>query len=344
MTRNSPLPANSTRLTLTRQWELLKLIPNRGPGATAHELQNRLRDAGHNSTKRTIERNLVELSRIFPLQCNDKSTPYGWYWAPGSSVELPSISLGEALILGLVEDRIRPLIPTFMLETLEARFNHARQKLEAMNKENPSARWLDKVSSVQPELRLVPPEIRRDVLEAIQQALMDDTQLNCRYYSAHKNQFHNFTLNPLGLVQRGQITYLIATAEPFDDTRQFGLHRFVEANSLANTCYKPDGFNLRNYVASGAMQFGMHGKIQLKAWVSQGLARLLQETPISNDMLLVEEDEGSSVTATVNDSWELKWWILSHAGSIQIQQPQELRAEIYQRLQTALGLHSQQGG
>lgn len=334
------MPANSTRHTLTRQWELLKLLPNRGPGLTALDLQNRLRDAGHDSTKRTIERDLVELSQIFPLQCNDKGTPYGWYWIPGSSAELPGVSLSEALTLRMVEDSIRPLIPAVMLKTLEARFNLARQKLEAMNKENPSARWLDKVSSVQPELTQIPAEIRGDLLDVIQHALMNDTQLSCRYYSAHKNQFHSFILNPLGLIQRAHTTYLIATAEPFDDVRQFVVHRFEEAHLLASACVKPDGFSLQDYVASGAMQFGTHQKIQLNAWVTEGLARLLQEAPLSDDMLLVEEDQGSSLTATVNDSWEFKWWVLSHAGSIQIRKPKHLRDEITQRLQAALELHA----
>lgn len=333
------MPSATSRSTLTRQWELLKLLPPKGPGLTTTELQSLLHDAGHSTTKRTIERDLVELSRLFPLQCNDKGMPYGWHWMPGKSAELPGITLGEALTLSLAEGTIRPLIPAFMLKTLEPRFNLARQKLEAMSEENPSARWLDKVANVQPELTQIPPEIKADLLDVIQQALMNDTQLSSRYYSAHKNQFHNFTLNPLGLVQRAHTTYLIATVEPFDDIRQFVVHRFEEAHLLASACSKPDGFNLKNYVESGAMQFGTHEKIQLEAWVSEGLARLLQESPISHDMLLDTEDEGSRLTATVNDSWELKWWILSHAGSIQVYKPKPLRDEIKQRLLAALELH-----
>lgn len=333
------VPSATSRSTLTRQWELLKLLPPKGPGITTLELQSLLSTAGYPTTKRTIERDLVELSRLFPLQCNSKGMPYGWHWMPGKSAELPGISLSEALTLRLVEDSIRPLIPAFMLKTLEPRFNLARQKLEAMSEENPSARWLDKVASVQPELSQTPPEIKADLLEIIQQALMNDTQLSCRYYSAHKNQFHNFTLNPLGLVQRAHATYLIASAEPFDDIRQFVVHRFEDARLLASACCKPDGFNLQDYVDSGAMQFGTHEKIQLEAWVSEGLARLLQEAPISHDMLLAAEDDGSKLTATVNDSWELKWWVLSHAGAIQVHKPQGLRDEITQRSRAALELH-----
>jgi predicted DNA-binding transcriptional regulator YafY len=333
------VPSTTSRSTLTRQWELLKLLPPKGPGLTTVELQRQLHEAGHPTSKRTIERDLIELSRLFPLQCNNKGMPYGWHWMPGKSAELPGITLGEALTLRLVESSLRPLIPGFMLKTLEPRFNLARQKLEAMSEENPSARWLGKVASVQPELTQLPPEIKVDLLDVIQQGLMNDTQLSCSYFSAHRNQVNKLTLNPLGLVQRAHTTYLIATAEPFDDIRQFALHRFEEAYGLPTQCRKPEGFDLQTYIDSGAMQFGTRDKIRLEAWVSDGLARLLREAPLSEDMRLVPEKEGSALTATVHESWELKWWILSHAGSIQVRHPLALRDEIHQRLQTALELH-----
>ena len=336
----SALPAASTRSTLTRQWELLKLLPAKAPGTTAAELQKLLSDAGYCTSKRTVERDLVELSRLFPLQCNDKGTPFGWHWTPGKSAELPGISLGEALTLRLVEGSLRPLIPTFMLKTLEPRFNLARQKLDAMSEENPSARWLDKVASVQPELSLQAPAIEAELLETVQQALLKDRQLDCRYYAAHKNQTHSLTLNPLGLVQRGHTSYLIATAEPFADIRQFVLHRFEEAGLLDSPCNGPEGFELQRYIADGAMQFGTQTRIRLRAWVSEGLARLIRETPIAADMQLIPTQDGATLTATLNDSWELKWWLLSHAGSIQVHEPQELRDEIVRRLQLALEQHA----
>lgn len=105
---------------------------------------------------------------------------------------------------------------------------------------------------------------------------------------------------------------------------------------------KPSDFNLPGYLAGGAMQFGTPAKIEIEAWVNGGLSRLLEETPLSNDMRLSPKEDGARLTATVNDSWELRWWILSHAGSIQIQQPAQLRDEICQRLRDALDLQQDQ--
>lgn len=76
------LPSNSTRQTIARQWRLLKLLPSQHPGTTSTHLHRALAEAGHSTSKRTIERDLNELAALFPLRCNDKGTPFGWYLRP----------------------------------------------------------------------------------------------------------------------------------------------------------------------------------------------------------------------------------------------------------------------
>ena len=272
------------------------------------------------------------------VESADKGTPYGWYWIPGSASELPGVSLSDALTLQLVESSLRPLIPSHMLKMLEPRFQQARLKLQALSEEVPAAQWIDKVASVHPELSLLPPTVDEQHLDTIQEALLHNRQLECSYYAAHKDRHHHFTLNPLALVQRGQVTYLLATVEPFEDIRQFALHRISAVQQIPLAAAKPDGFSLQTYLASGAMHFGTPATIKIAAWINEGLSRLLAETPLSNDMLLTPDEEGAHLTATVNDSWELRWWILSHAGSIQIRKPRSLRDEISQRLRSALEL------
>lgn len=83
------MPSHPTRHTIARQWQLLKLLPGRHPGMSSTQLQAALTTVGHTTSKRTVERDLVELAALFPLQCNSKGMPYGWYWQPG-------LSLGEA--------------------------------------------------------------------------------------------------------------------------------------------------------------------------------------------------------------------------------------------------------
>jgi len=329
------LPSAKTHSALNRQWELLQQLPKRAPGITVTELLTRLTAAGYNISRRSIERDLRDLSLVFPLQCNDGGTPFGWYWKPGVSVELQGITLSEAVSLALVEDAVRPLLPGSMLSVLEPRFEHARQKLKGLGDGNPAARWPDKVASVRPDFNLHAPEIQAEQLEALQHALISERQVQCQYYSAHTDKLSELTLNPLAIVQRGLITYLIATAAPYTDIRQFAVHRFRSAKVLDSACQGLEAFELQAYLASDALQFGKPEKIRLQAWVSEHQARLIRETPLSSDMQLEAQEQGFSLSATVTDTWQLRWWILSLGDAFVVQAPADLRQQIGETLRRA---------
>lgn len=329
------MPSATTRATLSRQWELLRQLPSRSPGITTAELVVRLKDAGFSISKRSIERDLNELSLIFPLERNDRSIPYGWYWAANACVELRGLSVSEALSLALVEEAVRPLLPGSMLKGLDARFSHARQKLETLSSENKAARWLDKVASVRPDMNMQAPEVPDSILETVQKALLEEHQLQCQYYSAHSDRTVELTLNPLALIQRGQVAYLIATAHPFTDIRQYAVHRFRQAHVLETAAEGLDSFDLQHYLRSDALQFGSAEKIELQAWISSNLARLVRETPLSSDMQLTLLDDGHRLTATVSNSWSLRWWLLSQGNDLIVEQPLALRELIARTLSDA---------
>jgi predicted DNA-binding transcriptional regulator YafY len=333
------LPSAKAHTTLSRQWELLRQLPSRSPGITSADLVNRLKDAGFTISKRSIERDLNELSLIFPLARNDKSIPFGWHWMPDACADLRGISITEALSLALVEEAVRPLLPSSMLKALDARFTHARQKLEHLSSANKAARWLDKVASVQPDMNLQAPEVPDAILETLQTALLEERQLHCQYYSAHNDKLSDLTLNPLALVQRGRISYLIGTAHPHTDVRQFAVHRFRQLQALPTAAQGLEDFSLQRYLGSDAMQFGDSDRIELHAWISDGLARLIRETPLSNDMTLTALDQGHHLQATVSNSWQLRWWLLSQGDALIVEQPQGLRMQIAETLRSAAALY-----
>ena len=176
------MPSHTTRHTIARQWQLLKLLPDRHPGLSSTQLQAALANVGHRTSKRTVERDLNELATLFPLRCNNKGMPYGWYWQPG-------LSLGEAQ------------------------------------------------------------QLQPDVLSPTQQ-------------------------------------------------------------------------------------------IELRAWVDDALARRLEDQPLSDDMRLAPHGAGgATLDATVDDSRALMGWLLSQAGSIRVQEPEDLRTAMVEQLRQSLALH-----
>ncbi len=324
---NEKMPSNSDLNAVSRQWEMLKLLPTRIPGITCRDLQTKLHELGYSVSKRTVERDLRDLSIPFPILCNDKGKPYGWYWSPGTSADLPAITLAEALSLRLVEDLLKPLLPSAILTSLQAHFNQAQNKLKSMRHDNAAAHWQDKVRHVPPTLPLLPPVIDQEVLEVIQQALLYDQQIEVEYQTVHADKCSRQILHPLALVQRGSVTYLVATAFNYQDKRLYAMHRIRQANSLNEPSIRPADFNLDAFIASGALQFGT-GTLKLQAWITDDLVIYLTETPLSQDQSLEKTADGYHLSATVSDSWQLRWWILSHGSFMVILQPLSLRNEI----------------
>lgn len=320
---------------LLRQWELLKIIPSHGDGITAAEMTQVLNERGFQIDKRQVERDLGQVSEAFPIDKNDDQKPFLWKWAPGASIDLPGLAVTDALSLQLVEETIKPLFPHSMLKGLEARFKQAGKQLAVLSKDNRKARWASKVRVVSPTQPLIPPSIDLKVLEVVQDALLADLQVDVEYVNrTGVNKQHN--LHPLALVSRGALTYLIATTNDYEDVRLFALHRIRHATRTTQPIKRPDNFDLDEYIQAGGLQFGNGKTIQLIAWVGYDLARILEETPLSKDQELVWDRDMMKLTATVADSWQLIWWIMSYGDEMEVISPVTLRRNIAARFSSAL--------
>lgn len=334
LNKGAVMGRNNNQSALLRQWELLKLIPSHGNGITSAEMTLALNDRGFQIDKRQVERDLVQVAEAFPIDKNDDQKPFLWKWAPGASVNLPGLAVTDALSLHLVEETLKQLLPLSMLQGLEARFKQAEKQLAILGKENRKARWASKVRVVSPTQPLIPPSIDLKVLEVVQDMLLADLQVDVEYVNrAGVKKQHR--LNPLAMVSRGPMTYLIASAPEYEDVRLFAMHRIRHAVRTTLSVVPHADFDLDEYIQAGGLQFGNGKTIRLVAWVGDDLAQVLTETPLSKDQTLVPEGDMIKLTATVADSWQLAWWIMSYGDGIEVTSPVALRKSIAARLSDA---------
>ncbi len=181
---------------------MLKKLPTSRPGLTASAMTAWLKDEGFLVTKRTVERDLIELSTSFGIICNDMSIPYGWHWMPGKQCDFTSIEVADAVSLILVESILSKLLPATMLDALKPKFELAKTKLAAM-KDRRFARWTEKVRYVPNTVSLIPPRVDGKVLATAQEALLQDLPLGISYLSIGSKKPKEFTIQPLSLIQRG---------------------------------------------------------------------------------------------------------------------------------------------
>ena len=98
----------------------------------------------------------------------------------------------------------------------------------------------------------------------------------------------------------------------------------------------PRGFTLKDYLRTGALQFGSGELIKLKARVSMQLAGYLAETWLSADQTMTSKGDVVTLSATVQNTWQLHFWILSQGAKITVLQPKSLRESIRTALTDAV--------
>ncbi|MGI2107476.1 helix-turn-helix transcriptional regulator [Shewanella frigidimarina] len=243
----------------------------------------------------------------------------------------------------LVEKSLQQLLPPAMQRHLQHNFEHSRQLLNTL-KDDDNAQWFEKVASVMPDIGFKPPSIDESLLTDIQEALLKDQTIVVSYLAAKNTTATEYLLMPLALVQRGHVLYVIAqditkganTAQ----IKRLAMHRFQTVTRIHEQGIRPLNFNLQQYLQDGAMQFGNGDKFALKAKVTEELAFILNESLMSDDMKIIQsEDETYQLSATVNNGWQLNWWLRGQGANIEVLEPQELRTRMRDNLRKTMEIY-----
>jgi predicted DNA-binding transcriptional regulator YafY len=322
------MPKNDKHSTLSRQWQLLKMIPLRPPGLTTRELRDRLEREDFPVTLRTVERDLDELTALFDLTtAQDGATrAKRWYAVKGKLLEIDSIDLIDAVSLALAGDMLEKSLPGVLLQPVANRIQLARSKLKSLGRSR-MAKWSEKVRYVHGSLELQPPKINSRVMVAIQNALIDGKQVEVGY-DAFSEKTKHLRLHPLSLVLRGSVPYVVATTFDYQDLRLYAVHRMRTVTALEDAISIPADYSVDDYLRSGALDFASGSELKLEARLSDELAMYLTETPLAADQEVKFRNGHYVLTATVHDSWQLHFWLMSQGAGITVLKPARLRAAI----------------
>ncbi|MGA7177980.1 MAG: WYL domain-containing protein [Thiobacillaceae bacterium] len=317
---------------LSRQWHVLRMIPRYPKKITIQSILKGLNDNGIAVGGRTVYRDLAALSQAFPLMVDERAKPYGWSWqADAVALEVPSLSLSEALAFKLVEQFLEGLMPHATLVQLAPYFRMAERRLAAPAKDSPVHAWPDKVRVVSANQTLKPPWIDPQVQEAVSDALLFEQQMQLLYQRRADPTLNEYRVHPLALVQRGPVTYLVATLFDYPGPRLLVLHRMHAVTVLKERSMRPADFNIDRYIASGALGFGDGELIHLEVIFHKDAADHLHKAPLSDDQEIVHIDETRvRVTATLAKTPQLEWWLMAFGDKVEVVKPQALRQQMQQ--------------
>jgi predicted DNA-binding transcriptional regulator YafY len=334
---------------MNRLFQIILMLPRYPKNLTTGRIRDALANQGIEIHIRTIERDMMLLEnalrpRISCVRCKDKTVR--WFWTTDAKVINPrGLTTNQALTFSLLKKYLTPLFPSVTLNELEPFFEEATTTLESFY-DNPLLDWPKKIAIVQPTQPLLPQQVDAEIQTTVSEALLTDRQLQIVYQRSDGIE-QNYLLNPLGLVQRGGISYLIASKVDTNDERIFALHRIKVANQTDQQAIRPEGFELQEFIASGKMGFNLTGcryqPIQLKAVFDRVSITHLYESRLSDDQVIEKlDDDRFMITATVQETEQLFWWLQSFGSRVEILEPSSLRQKMIESVEVLAkkyGLH-----
>ena len=319
---------------LLRQWEMLKLIP-RERKTTVTELKDKLEGLGYSVTRRTLERDLDRLSIPFAIEADTRSKPYGWRYALNMhAANIPGLTSSEALTLVLLETHLKTLLPVAIADNLAGHFAAAKHAFSVEHSDSKLQSWLKKVKVLSPGQHLLAPSIDASIQRTVYNALMQGYQVEMTYLATSSTVAKHYdSVHIQGLVQYGNVIYLVVTINEHQDLRLLVLHRIQKVTVKEAPLCPLEHFDLQAYIDKGGFGFGgIAQAIKLVAIFKNGAGHHLIETPLGQDQLITHLDPQSlEVTAEVLDTPQLIRWLNSFGPDIEVLAPESLRETMAER-------------
>jgi len=331
------MPAQAKGNIIQRQWEMLRLIPGHDlPGRTASDLAAALAMRGYEVTRRTVERDLKNLLACMPLAVDETERPQRWRWKRTKGVDVPGMEAAEAMALYMMHDAMSAQLPSCFMDALKSRFSQANKTLGTIARNGAHARWSDRVRIVPAHVVLRAPRIAPKIMQSLQRAVLNGIPVDVSYQSLHESTPTPRRLYPRALLLRGSSLYLIAHQRDAGEAAlHFAVQRFSTVRLRELEPWPTTPFALDAFMQDGRDQFGEGTLVDFEATVSTALYRILRDSPLSDDMRVVENDGVLTLSATVRDTWALHTWILGHAEHISVSRPAPLREALAGRIRAA---------
>ena len=273
---------------------------------------------------RTLQRELLALTGIFPIVVDDSKKPYRWSWEQRApSLTLPLVDPRSALLVMLVERHLRDALPPALRESMEPIVESARQALTT--EKSKLGAWLRSVRVIPRHLPLHPPPQAPDVFAAVAEALLAQRKVEVLYQGRRPGE-RTHVISPLGLVLKDGIGYLLGVVDGKEDVVTFALHRARAAKVLPDRRQAPKDFDLDKRIESGAFGFLIQDRIDLKVRFSNTVAITVRESRVDADQQVLDDGDNHVVLhASVPDTQQLRSWLLGFGAEAEVLAPPSLR-------------------
>lgn len=334
----------------TRQWELLKILTSNDPkhknGYAIDELSKRM-----GVSPRTIQRDLHVMSDILKtgkivLECRPVPSSGKQLWKIDflSGESTVNLHYDEAIALCIGYQFLQPLIGTPIWKSASAGIKKIRSQLgkDVIDKFDAMAKsaFITHVGSSNYQSNEY-----TSILDDIYSAMESQCSVVIKYRSQESTRAESYSIDPYHIMLHKGSIYIIGYSHKVNAMRHWKLNRVEQTELLYNVKFNKDpSFNIGKYMSGsfGVIHFPTEKLQKVKIRFDESVARYVSEHVWSNSQKLTTQPDGSVILELkLNNTVEVKNWVMSFGSHAEVLKPSYLRDEIVADLQAALKKYEQ---
>jgi predicted DNA-binding transcriptional regulator YafY len=183
-------------------------------------------------------------------------------------------------------------------------------------------------------VRLAPsaddPEAAAPVFQALQQAMLDNTRVSCRYETARLDgQEAVFDFSPWHLLAAERGWYVLGWRSDRESVRCLKVSRFISATSTGEAAHRATDFDLDAWLAGAWSMVPSPTKYDVSLLVDPEFVSTICEIRWHHSQESHPMPDGRwRLTFRVAGLDEIKWWILGRGPAVVVESPPELATEV----------------
>jgi len=185
---------------------------------------------------------------------------------------------------------------------------------------------------------------KSELIDDLVVAAQDCRAVFITYQSQRATEPTTYDVYPYGLIYHRGSLYLVGWAPQHEEIRHWKVDR-IEALELTPIHFqRPESFDLDRHLADSFGIFQGKGSYHLRIRFSREVARYVQEKSWHPSQKLSPQKDGSlSAEFDLGDTEEIKRWILSFGRNAEVLEPEGLRREIQEEVQTLMTTYEGRG-
>lgn len=330
--------AMSERPPLVRQWIVLRTLCARRYGVTVRELAQEM-----GVSEKTIRRDLDHFREVgFPL--DETVGDHGLKrWRLGSEGTIPNLSFtfDEAIALYLGRHLLEPLAGTLFWDGAQRAF----KKIRAMLGSN-AIKYVEQFGQAFHQTMVGASDYSKkaDILDQLMMGIEDHCAVFITYQSLQATEPVTYDIYPYGLSYHRGSLYVVGRAPQHNAIRHWKVDRIEEAEVTQIPFPRPEDFDLHEHFAKSFGVFQGQDDVHVKIWFSPDVRRYVEESNWHASQKLVKQTDGALIAEFhLNDTEEIKRWVMSFGHHAVVMEPELLREQILEELASLVALYGDDG-